>query len=332
MFQAAAAFGAGVFAQSFQPRCSQAPSCTAAKEAGCPPCKLSVHVHAATVPELGEPRQMVQVKFRLRASIAGLSKETEEADFEGVSTEAAKARRRAPALPRARSPAVPTAADAQSSTWRFGDTLTFPVRPGDLLNGGLMLQLRMQSGVRLGPWQVEMPHSAQDFGEAVVDIRHRVLPSCVPSRCPQPVGCAWGPGRAPPGWASEDWRPDPECEVERPPLWESPALALPLMRVSRCPHSGVEVAVVARIVVSFSLGSDPAVLLKDIEDAERPLAHLLAARMSSCFTPLAACGTDAGADKHAAGSAVGSTGSGACRSYEALEEVETETAMRIIRL
>lgn len=329
MFQAATAFGAGVFAQSLQARCSQAPTCTAAKEADCPPCKLSVHVHAATVPELGEPRQMVQVKFRLRASIAGLSKETEEADFEGVSTEAAHARRRAPA--RGRSPALPTSADAQSNTWRFGDTLTFPVRPRDLLNGGLMLQLRMQSGVRLGPWQVEMPHSAQDFGEAVVDIRHRVLPSCVPSRCPQPVGCAWGPGRAPPG-GLEDWRPGPECEVERPPLWESPALALPLMRVSRCPHSGVEVAVVARIVVSFSLGSDPAVLLKDIEDAERPLAHLLAARMSSCFTPLAACGADADAAKHAAGSVVRSTGSGACRSYEAFEEADTETAMRSIRL
>lgn len=329
MLQTAAAFGAGLVTQStLQTSCAQAPSCRAHQDEEGTACKISVRVHTASVPSLGRPGQLVRPKLRLEATFAGISKVTEDADFVGAdATEARRARRptsraRAEAPPpkqqrpgaaaptssrplgksrscadlRGGASAVVASADACACLWRFGDTLTFAARPRDLLHGGMTLQLHVQSGVRLGPWDVDMPHSNQDFGEVVVDLRRRVLPACVPSWSPPP--CNWQHGLAPPG-DDDDWRPGGgmDAELECPAAWESPALLVPLMRVSKSPLSGVEVSVVARVAISFSLNIDPQVLLKELEDAEKPLKDRFTDRFAACLraplTPLGVCGWEA---------------------------------------
>lgn len=231
---------------------------------------------------------MLRSKFRVKAGFAGLVKETEDAAFVDNDSSSEKAK--------------------MGAAWRFGDVLSFPLRLRDLADGGLVLQLRAQTGVRLGVWQVDLPQNTQDLGEVVVDLRRRILPACVQARSPPPPQqCSSGgaaAGRPPPPGGPDDWQPtqaalgEEECEVECPPSWESPAFALPLTRISRSPHAGVKVEIVARVVVSFSLNSCPRTLLWEVEERERPLSDKLAARVAMCFTtpsaPLAVCGSGSG--------------------------------------
>jgi len=169
---------------------------------------------------------------------------------------------------------------ADWAAWRFGDTLTFAVRTSDLLGAGLRLRLRVQSDVVcLGPLQVQLPHRAQDYGEAVVDLRSRVLPASVPA------------------WSPHQFFGGSECEFECPPAWETPALVFPLARVNDSPLSGVEVSTLARVALSFSVNADPTVLLREAEQFEMPLTYKVADGLLSCMhaplAPLAAC-SDAG--------------------------------------
>jgi len=322
MLQAAAAFGAGLVAQQgLQTSCAQAPSCSAHQEEEGTACKISVRVHTASVPSLGEPGRMVRPRLRLEAAFAGAWKETEDADFAGphqqlqsdvascvasrcssrMSCSSSATLRRSGSAPGLRTAGcakrsadvhnnTATVGDiAESCLWRFGDTLTFAVRPGDLLSGGMTLRLHVQSGMRLGPLHVEMPHSVQDLGEAVIDLRRRVLPACVPSWPP-----GWEPDCGLPG-DRDDWRPGgAECELECPPAWETPALVVPLTRLDKSPLSGVAVSIVARVALSFSVNVDPMALLREIEDAEKPLKDKFADRLAACLlaplTPLSVCG------------------------------------------
>jgi len=300
MFQAAAAFGAGVLAQSsVQATCAQAPTCTAAPPEGSTAFKVSVRVLAASVPALAEPGRMLKFKMRLAASLAGVEKETEDADFAGPASKSSYFTVRddagTPSSPGdsrhsterssshrfgggAASNRV-SSSGSEWAAWRFGDTLTFAARACDLLDGGMRLRLRVQSEACLGPVQVQMPHSSQDLGDAVVDLRQRVFPV-----------------------ASSSWSPPPylngiECEFEHQPTWETPAIVFPLSHVSDSPISGVEVSIPAKVALSFSLNVDPEVLMREVDQASKPLPYKVVDQVvSTILAPLALCG--AAQDRH----------------------------------
>merc|ERR1719210_1217870 len=78
MLQAAAVFGAGLLARE---SCGQLPACSVDKTDVGTAFKLSVQVHAATVPSLGEPGHVVKLQPRLGVAFGGVWKETEIADF-----------------------------------------------------------------------------------------------------------------------------------------------------------------------------------------------------------------------------------------------------------
>lgn len=318
MLQAAAVFGAGLLARE---SCGQMPACTVDKTDVGTAFKLSVQVHAATVPSLGEPGHLMKLQPRLGVAFAGVLKETEIADFVSASDpvlfpgrstledskwedQAASPTRKTKhrhsgnlftvseptcgvTLPFGMSPA--SSVDVVSSTpasekksglgclgdagrisgpWRFGDTLTFSGHVCDLLAGGLRLRLCAHNDVRLGPWHVELP-SPQEFGEATIDLRRRVLPACAPLATTRIIHGSSvhdqividGVG----GFSNK-------LEAgERPPWWETPVLMVPLTHVSDNPHNGVEVAIVARVALSFSINIDPEKLLHEVDYAERSL-------------------------------------------------------------
>lgn len=300
---------------------------------------------------------MVHIKMRLGASFAGAYKETEDADYAGCPLDASRleahtaarqpcekgSRTRAGLLASQDGQHVASAQNCSSPTyatsvgvWQFGDTLTFAVRPWELARGGMALQLRVQSGVRLGPLQLDMPCSANDFGEAVVDLRRRVLPVCVPSWTPLSTQ-SWAPASVLPG-DPDDWKPGAaDIELEHPPTWESPALVVPLSRVVTSPHSGVEVVVVARVAVSFIMNNNPAVLLKEMEEAEKPFANRLADHVAACLRapllPLTLCSGQArakaaeSAAEHGAGGMTWVAQRHQCpRNVDVLEEEPDEEA------
>jgi len=272
---------------SIQATCSQAPTCTAAPTEGETTFKVSVRVHAASVPALAEPGRMLKMKMRLGASLGGVDKETEDADFAGPESKSAWFTRRDEAATPSHAgesrqstersysskfgAAASRGSDAEWAAWRFGDTLTFAARASDLLDSGMRLRLHVQSDVCLGPVQVQMPHSTQDLGEAVVDLRHRVFPAAVAS-----------------------WSPPPflngiDCEFEAETSWETPALVFPLASINDSPMSGVEVSVPANVALSFSVNVDPEVLMREVDEASRPLPYKVARDLVSCLTPLTLC-------------------------------------------
>lgn len=85
MFQAATFFGAGILAKE---GCAQLPACSAKKQDGGTTFKLSVQVHAASVPGLGKPGAVMRLRPRLGVGFGGAWKETEFADFAGAAREA----------------------------------------------------------------------------------------------------------------------------------------------------------------------------------------------------------------------------------------------------
>lgn len=289
MLQAAAAFGAGFLAQSsVQTTCAQAPTCTATPSDGGTPFKLSVRVHAASVPALAEPSRMLKLKMRLGISLAGIEKETENADFAGpASSSAWFTLRDDTATPSSGGVSrnssdrssngkfgagTSRASPAEWASWRFGDTLTFAARARDLLDSGMRFRLHVQSDVCLGPVSVQMPHRAQEFGEAVVDLRHRVLPVAVPA------------------FSTPPFLGGIDCEFESQPSWDTPALVFPLSHVSDSPHSGVEVSTLAKVALSFSLNVDPEVLMREVDAANKPLPYkVLASCLQVPLAPLALC-------------------------------------------
>lgn len=301
MLQAAAAFGAGFLAQSsMQTSCAQAPTCTATPSEGGTSFKLSVRVHAASVPALAEPSRMLKLKMRLGAALAGAEKETEDADFAGPASSSAWFTLRGEASTPSSSSRYASdrsssgkpctssagAASAEWASWRFGDTLTFAVRACDLVDGGMRIRLRVQSDVCLGPVSVQMPRKAQEFGECVVDLRNKVLPVSVPS------------------WSSPAFL-GVDCEFEPQPSWETPALVFPLSHVSDSPHSGVEVSTLAKVALSFNLNVDPEVLMREVDEASKPLPYKVADHFAACLmaplAPLPLCsGRGGDADEAAA--------------------------------
>lgn len=305
MLQAAAAFSAGLLAQE---GCAQVPSCSTNKEDGGTAFKLSVQVHSASVPALGEPGILVRAKPRLGVGFGGVWKQTENADFvsgpiapallgnEGYDEQWGmavgsdsklqqngdlftlsdpSAQSRSPGRPCVARPQVilvgsscntPLAARSLgpenavsddgvsvAGPWRFGDTLTFSAKMCDVLSGGVRLRLSAHSDVVLGPMQLELPQD-DEVGEAVIDLRRRVLPACAPGRS---RATAYG---------------EEDCHRVYD-AWDTPVVVVPLSCVNDNPHSGIEVSVVARVALSFSVSADPEALLREADDTEQPFSH-----------------------------------------------------------
>jgi len=193
--------------------------------------KLSVRVVSASIPALQAPGVVSRSRPRLEVALDGTQKDTELADF------APDGAWRGGASP---DPAV--GALGQECPWRFGDVLTFVASVKDVVGPGLRLRLRAHSDITLGPVMLQMSHVA-DLGETAVDLRQRVLPSC--------VGCS-------------------VCRRlskgnER--LWESPPLLIPLSHVrggARGANHGLGQAV-AHVALAFSIDVDPEEILAAAE-------------------------------------------------------------------
>mmetsp|Transcript_107095 Transcript_107095/g.301395 ORF Transcript_107095/g.301395 Transcript_107095/m.301395 type:complete len:513 (+) Transcript_107095:67-1605(+) len=177
--------------------------------------------------------------------------------------------------------------------WRFGDTLIFTARLSDLLGPGLRLRLRGHSDLCVGPLQLELPASrAVLLGETVVNLRKRVLPACVQMRPCDPGGTG---ARI--------------CANSNNCVWESPVLAIPLANVLGGSHSDdpVDGQLAAHLVVAFGLTTDPQLLLKVADDANRPLVERVVEPLKQCVPEPAAVwwGSDRTVE-HAKGDAVAS--------------------------
>lgn len=215
MLQAAAVFGGGVFLKQKLDEVAL-PQLRRTRD-GVRTFTLSVRVLAASVPGLDAPGLLSQSRPCLEGSLGASTKETEFADF------ASKDQKAGPY--------------AQECPWRFGDTLTFKVRPEDLNSSGLRMTLRVRRDVVLGPLQFEM--RACEVGVGCFDLKQRVLPACVQERR-EPCGSSGSGG------------------------WESPVVLVPLSRTENT--SGLAEGLglgeaVAHVAVVFSVDTDPDFLL-----------------------------------------------------------------------
>jgi len=126
----------------------------------------------------------------------------------------------------------------------------------------MRFRLRQRSDVCLGPLQVELPQY-YEIGEAVIDIRHRVLPICAR--------------------ALQSFRSISTCALadegddgaSTAPAWETPVLEIPLKRLSESPRNGPQMCTTAYVAISFILGMDPEVLSHEVDDMDRPLVDRL---------------------------------------------------------
>jgi len=85
--------------------------------------------------------------------------------------------------------------------WRFDESLTFSPTLDDISGPGLKFRLRAQSDLQLGP--LHIASKPEDVGEATMDMQRRVLPACVQE----------------------------QHHSDRPSIWSSPLILLPLMHV-----------------------------------------------------------------------------------------------------
>merc|ERR1712113_746397 len=92
-------------------------------------------------------------------------------------------------------------------------------------------------------------------GEAVLNLRRRVLPACEP---------VLANGGSPRGFGGSGQ-----------PEWATPTLIVPLTRTSYAS----QIVVVARVLVSFSVNVDPEVLLREARFVEQPFGE----KITSCL-------------------------------------------------
>merc|ERR1719468_158168 len=267
MLQTFATFGAGVVAGSACSCQDALPSCRllSAVDAERRSFKLAVHVHAAAVSELFQPGLLLRPRPQVQLHLGCIQKETEVADFfDPSSASACKTAGKEAATP------IGAEAELTDCDWRFGDTVMFVAGLADILGGGLRLQLLARTELQVGPVQLQLPH-AHDLGEAVLDLRRQVLPACEPSLVAGTAGFG-GSGH---------------------PEWTTPALSIPLARMD----DGARLAVVTRLVLSFSVNADPSVLLRETGRVEKPfmerVIHCADAPIGGCEhqTRLLMCGS-----------------------------------------
>lgn len=254
MLQAVATFGAGVFAGQGLSACSASlPNCGLRGEADGEGTafKLSVHVHGASVPELGEPGMVARPRPRLQVMVGSAEKETEFADFVGTTEQSSGSW-------------TPRPKEDLTCPWQFGDTLTFSVLSSEAHRGCLRLRLSSRSDFCLGPLQVQLPH-CQHLGEGVLNLKEHLLPACAQSFDPF-LGAA-GVGLA------------------HTTLWQSPAMVVSLRKVL----SDKPLDPVAQILISVSINTDPTILLKEVERAEKTLADRVVGPLLQCAQATAHC-------------------------------------------
>lgn len=232
MFALAAGFGGGVWVKSKLDQI-HLPKFGAPENEGCT-FKLSVRVLSASIPALSAPGVWSSQRPKLEVSLGSTKKDTEFADY--VTSSAGGK----------------VGINSNECPWRFEDTLTFVAHvPGDLLGDGLRLRLRAHSDFRLGPLQLELSR-AQELGEAMIDLRRRVLPACVKGR--QRTGASGL-------------------------VWESPALLFPLLHVKGgLVPQGDELGscASAHVALAFSVSSDPEACLALADLAAKPFSERVA--------------------------------------------------------
>ena len=265
MFGAAAGFCGGALAGHQCQRCHAAACEGLATVQGAEPAadfKLLVLVLGASIPELETPGLLLRQRPRAEAGLGRLQRETCYAEYLGEEGDLFE---RAAAgldglLGGAGSCRVSVREDRGCGAegglkggregdlecpWRFGDTLTLDARVSDVTGPGLKVCLRADSEVRLGRLAVRLT-GAQELGACVVDLRRRVLPSCVRARRLDPDGT--GKGRS---------------------VWESPVTVL---RLSQRPEGA---APPAHVSLSFGVTADPEEILRRVADLERPISSRL---------------------------------------------------------
>jgi hypothetical protein len=101
--------------------------------------------------------------------------------------------------------------------------------------------------------------SVQDLGEATLDLRHRVLPMCEPAAAGCPTRGATG---------------DLGFGGSGHPAWVTPTVVVPFTRGA---------AVVAQVVLSFSVNVDPTALLLEADRAEQLFVEKVADHVEGCI-------------------------------------------------
>lgn len=179
---------------------------------------LSVRVLAASVPGLAQPGFWSHHRPFLEGTLGKAKKETEFADF-------------------AADGAGPYAEECK---WRFGDSLTFKIRPEDVAGAGLKLHLKVRKDIVLGPVQFEM--KAESVGEGALCLRDRIMPACVQER---------------------------RDDVRGGGRWASPVMLVPLAHVpdGMCGQDCQLGEPVAHVAVLFSMDCDPEPILEVVRPA-----------------------------------------------------------------
>eukprot|EP00930_Biecheleria_cincta_P100420 TRINITY_DN92063_c0_g1_i1.p1 TRINITY_DN92063_c0_g1~~TRINITY_DN92063_c0_g1_i1.p1 ORF type:complete len:377 (-),score=46.49 TRINITY_DN92063_c0_g1_i1:83-1213(-) len=117
--------------------------------------------------------------------------------------------------------------------WCFDECLTFSPKLDDISGPGLKFRLRAQSDLQFGP--LHIASKPEDVGEATMDMQRRVLPACVQE----------------------------QHHTDRPSIWSSPLILLPLMHV-RGGILGAECRLgeaVAHVTLLLSLDVNPESIL-----------------------------------------------------------------------
>lgn len=191
---------------------------------------LTVHVLSASVSnDHASSGVLSRPCAILEASLAGETWNIESADFTPPSGSESKTRK-------------PNSSGQDGcGVWRFSaDALSFKISLDDLVGPGLCLRLRARSDVALGPLTLQVS-SAEDIGEAVVDLWRCVLPACAGRRKQGARG----------GF-----------------VWESPAMMIPCV----CSHEpGTEA--MSHVTLVFSTREDPARFLSNGEQGSPPREH-----------------------------------------------------------
>lgn len=211
--------------------------------------KLSVHVHAASVPGLADPSLLTRERPRIEVVLGQARKETELGDYRDTT---ARSCEDAEPAGRFGTPSL------SACPWQFGDTLTFTATKNDILGPGAQVWLRTQGEMRFGTlFQMNMS-STTDVGVCSVDLRRRVLPACVQKSMPG-ADAAGGAGG------------------EHLVLWETPVMVLPLTHIggrgagAASERSFVIGEAVGHVALSFAVNADPEMLLQSATMATMPL-------------------------------------------------------------
>lgn len=221
-------------------------------EDGAPIFKVSMRLLAASVPGLGEPRAAERQQPFVEAKLSGVEKTSENAEYFEDSREGL----------------------LSDCPWRFSDTLTFTVKVPDIDvgSGSLKLRMRMRRRAVYGCCSFEL--APGEVGIGSVDLRRRVLPSCVQE--------------------NRDW-------ADSEPRWTSPPMLLPLSHVrgGACGDHIQPWEPVGHLAAVFAVHSPPEVILRALKPSPASkVSSMVSSAMGGAASALSqrqASGVDAAA-------------------------------------